>query len=643
MRFRLTYVLLVLNLVVFGLFYFLEIHRAESDRGTQRNTVLSPEYSQTDRISISGSLVDEERVLELRNGTWNLTAPLEWKANRFAVERMLSHLLLLPREISFSGSAARATHQDLSIYGLEEPGLIIHLDRRGQRVSLKVGSPTDLGDRHYLYKPDEDRIFVVDEKILLRAAIDMRDLQSHELFDFSHFDVEAIDLSYAEDRNPRVRLVREAESDQWRLESPIRAKANFASVEGRLHALVGMQVERFLLDPEFDPALGGLLNPHMRVTLEGEGQSQTLLVGDETALADDDTPLRFGKIEDASPIFLIAPEVIDSLAEAQDRLRERRVIAFSTSQLNEIEVSSETGSTLLQKLETGRWEVIASKPDERVRFSADDRIVGRSIQQILDQQARQFVSDAPSESDLADFGLADPDKTIRIRSDREQSLLLGKRFGENLVYAKFERAPFVYGFDDSILKVFPTDPLHYRDRRITSYPSGAQMRSFQLKDLASGKVFIDFEIADDGLTWSTEAVELDEVAKVAVAGLLKELRSFRVERFVNADTFDTFTHLGDPIPWRFQLRARVDLPGGDGAQAKEVRYRFTERLSGTEQGGKDADQGLVFYLSQNWIDSLALLTEDLDLPEEHVLPEASVESDALPEEGSPDSSENQAD
>ncbi len=643
MRFRLTYVLLILNLLVFGLFYYLETHRTETDRGTQRNTVLSPKYSETDRISIEGSLVDEARILELRNGTWHLTKPLEWKANRFAVERMLSHLLLLPREISFSGSAARATHQDLSIYGLQEPALIIHLDRFGERVSLKVGSPTDLGDRYYLYKPDEDRIFVVDENILLRAAVDMRDLQSHELFDFSHFEVEAIDISYDEDRNPRVRLVREAESDQWHLESPIRARANFAAVEGRLHALVGMQVERFLLDPEFDPALGGLLNPHMRVTLEGNGQRQTLLVGDETAFGNDDTPLRFGKLDGAAPIFVIVPEVIDSLAEAQDRLRERRVVNFSTSQLNEIEISSAQGSILLQKLETGRWEVIASRGEDRSRFSADDRIVGRSIQRILDQQARQFVSDAPSESDLADFGLVEPEKTIRIRSEREQRLLLGKRFGENLVYAKFEQVPFVYGFDDSILNAFPPDPLHYRDRRITSYPSGAQIRSFQLMDLATEVEFIDFEIAEDGLTWSTEAVELDEVAKVAVAGLLKELRNFRVDQYVKADTFDTFPHREKSVPWRYQLRAKVDLPGGAETSSREVKYRFTERLSGTEQGGIDLDQGLIFYLSQNWIDSLALLTEDLSLPEEHVLPQDPGQPEDSSGELSPDPSDDQND
>lgn len=618
MKFRLTILLVLLNAAAFAALYFLEWRSPRSADGVMPATILSPALAEADRIVFSGRAIGARRVLERRGDRWFLEEPLQWKANPFATDRMLRHLVSLPREISFTVAAVRAGQQDLALYGLDDPELVVSLFRRGEETRLEIGAPTDIGGRYYLHKPQEDRIFVVDERTLLRLAIDMTELQSEEIFDLGYFEVETLEIVQAGERTIRTRMVMDSDG-QWRMESPIQARANNPVVEQRLNRLTQLQAKGFIAGNDFDPALGGLLNPRLRVTIEGEGRRQTLLIGDEGTMGDSGDTRVFAKLESIPTIFLLESDLVDAFTDAQNTMRDRHVLDFTISTLDEIEIVEGNRQILLQKLEDNRWEVLMENGEGgRVRFPADEQVLVETVHNLLNQKAVRFASDAPSEAELEEFGLIDPPRTLRIRSDLETSLWFGRIDPDTMtVYAKLEHEPYVYQLPIRALRLFPADHLHYRDRKVASFPSGARLRHITIIDRQTGVQLIHVEIGEDGITWKRQEPPLSGEQQVAVANLILKLREFRVSSFLdNATSEGLEIEPGRIEPWRFELQATARLPSGEGFREEERTYLFTDRLEGTFQAGIVAGDDIAFVLGQRWIDLLQPLTDDLDLPDE---------------------------
>jgi len=649
MKFRLTLLLLLLNGAAFAALYFLEWREPRSEVDGMPATILSPSLAEADRIIFSGRAIGARRVLERRGERWYLEEPLQWKANPFATDRIIRHLVSLPREISFTVAAVRSSQQDLALYGLEDPELVVSLFRRGEETRLEIGAPTDIGGRYYLHKPGEDRIFVVDERTLLRLAIDMTELQSQDVFDLDYFEVDTLEIVQAGERTIRTRVVMDS-NGQWRMESPIQARANNAVVEQRLNRLTQLQSEGFISDPDFDPALGGLLNPRFRITIEGEGRRQTLLIGDEGTMGNEGETRVFAKLAELQTVFLLEPELVNALTDAQNAMRDRHVLDFTISTLDEIEIVEGNRQILLQKLEDNRWEVLIENGDNgRSRFPADEQVLVETVHNLLNQQAVRFASDAPSETDLDDFGLIQPPRTVRIRSDLETSLLFGKIDPDTMtVYAKLEHEPYVYQLPIRVLRLFPADPLHYRDRRVASFPSGARIRRISVIDRRSQTPLIDVKMEEDGVTWKSETPPLNDEQKLAVANLIHELRKFRVASFLDSATEEGLEiEPGRIQPWQFELQVTAGLPSGEGLREEVRSYLLTERLEGTFQAGLVAGDDIAFVLGPRWIDLLIPLTETDDLPDEfepHPGEDSngsisSTSEDSLPNDSGPDAAE----
>ena len=126
MRYRLTLVLLILNLLVFGLisYNFWNPKSAQlsvdSLQDTMQSVLVDPR-----RIELISSGLPKPILLERVGIEWQFSAPDRWAANPFAVNNLINQLQFIEIVASFSVDEIEASQQSLKDYGLESPQMTI--------------------------------------------------------------------------------------------------------------------------------------------------------------------------------------------------------------------------------------------------------------------------------------------------------------------------------------------------------------------------------------------------------------------------------------------------------------------------------------------------------------------------------------
>ena len=170
MRFKFTVFLLALNVITFGLILSLKKKTEQADTQTGGlSGMIGREVIEADRIELKSTSLDALWILEKDGSSWKMTAPMQWPANYFAINRILNQLQFLEEEASFSISEIKQTGQTLADYGLEEPWLTLTVSNEDESIELSVGTPTEIGNNSYLLGPSKQNVFVVSTSTPIRT------------------------------------------------------------------------------------------------------------------------------------------------------------------------------------------------------------------------------------------------------------------------------------------------------------------------------------------------------------------------------------------------------------------------------------------------------------------------------------------
>ena len=671
MRTKVTLVLLFLNVALF-FFIFVFVRKWQTDVlwEQSRRRVLGPEAAAIQSLDITGGRLGEPVRLERRPDGWMLTKPIEWPANSHAVSRVLNELMLLEPETSFLVKDLARSGLSLADYGLDKPQLTLTFTAgvagSGTPLTtstLKIGDTTKVGNRLYVLSPDGQRIHVVGRSLADSLTLTLDQLRADTVFNIPLFEVRSFNLQTAASANLRIRLRREGPT--WLFEAPILTRADRTKVELAINDLDALRAKSF-----FDPAAvgadqTGLATPAFRVTLEGNGRRETLLVGNAVAPAGSPeakppapTPAPaaaaapapapatgqappepstdyYARMEDRAPIFTVAlpDDLFNKLRNAQEQLRDRHLLSFDSRTLTSITLAAPNQPELtLQRLETGQqpletdpWQIVTRLPNQAPQTQpADLAHVRRLIERLYLLQAEEFLRDAPQAIELENWGFNRPEREITLNFSARGALAAGSPSAtatspavtlllgvaserENRVYAKLATEPFVYLVDPEILRETPVTANYYRDRLLRELPAGARITGLTLTDLQT-KVVIYGRRLGDGETWEQALAAEPADRRAALEALLAQLRSLRAMSFV-LETFPPTVEVGGEVrPWRYSLEATLSLVGGPAVQTATSTLYFTERTGGTTQLAGSSEFNAVFAADQKLLDALFALT-----------------------------------
>ncbi len=614
MRTKTTIALLVANLALFAyIFYFEGGFFGDGSETERSRQIFHAETIDIDYLRIEGRNMEAAHELQRERDRWRLLSPVAWPANEHAVSRILNQLQFLEAETEFSLSDLQRAGQDLSDFGLDDPWIALTFGREGRRHELKIGAATESGNRIYLLDPARGRIHAVRRELAHALTTPLEDLRSDAVFQIPLFEVRSLTLETTAPRNVKMRVVRS--DDLWTFETPIQVRADRQAVEATVNNLAAIKVRRFENDISDDLESYGLDQPFMRITLDGNMRSQSLLVGAETTGTDGERQYyaKMPRGSTGATVFTVAADRIDPLGAAQDTLRDRDFLRFDLDQLSAISIGVPTRNPVaLQKLETGSWQLVTRDLDESIRLlRADSTIVNRLINRLANLRARSFVSDAPSAADLEEFGFTEPQRRVVLSGDRERTLLLGyfSPTRANEIYAKLEGSDFVYTVDNSILEVLPVISRFYRDRLLMSRPEGARITSMTLFSLDRDAELFSIELPSRETTWDEVLDEQNEEIRQAVQALLPELRQLRVESYI-LNEFPPLLEMGrETRHWVYVLETTYALTGGEEDQISYFELYLTDRMGGENLLAGSPELNVVFSARREFVEAISQLID----------------------------------
>ena len=636
MRTKITLVLLFLNVVLF--FYITKFETIPLPDANGKR-VIGPESAAIDSLTRTLSTGPALR-LEKRGDAWWLTQPYDWPANPNAVASIINELQFLEHETSFAVKDLAKSGQSLADYGLVQPAVTLVFTSAGKSYTLRVGDKTTIGSRLYVLSPDGQTIHVVGRSLADSLGRSLEDIRSDSIFTVPVFEVRSLSLQTAAPANLKVRLRRDGA--RWAFEAPILARASKAGVEVTINALNALKAKKFLEPADTKLEQAGLETPVFRVTLEGNARRETLLFGAAAGPGE-----YYAKIENKTAVFTVAaPQpLLDVLRRMQEALRDPRVVDFDPHGVTSLSITAPTQSEFsLQRLEASQgaesWQLISRGTSGQApqTMPADTTLVQELLQKLhllTVLKDRGFLSDAPSATELENWGFNRPEREITLNLNTgggphgtdasSLTLQIGVAPDQrDVAYARVTNAPYVYRIDSALLSDAPALTRHYRQRTLRELPAGARIGGLKLTDLTNNQVLLEKNApVDTGLT--AEQIAKDpgpEPHKKALTALLTEVRILRAKRYI-ADIFtpdhaegsgmpaDPATkEVGNPHPWKYRLDVLLTLEGGTGAAAGTTStLLLTERIGGTTQFAGTAEfGGVVFEITQAMLDALFTFT-----------------------------------
>lgn len=641
MRTKVTLILILLNVVLLAvIIYARRQWVVEQDLVRLSKRVLKDEAVGMVSLEITSSGNTGKIRLERKgeNSPWELTAPINWPANDFAVRRIVQELEFLESETRFPVDSLKESKQSLADYGLNPPRLTLAFSRAPEKpgapaavTRLEIGDvTTKLGNRLYVLSPDGKTVHVVRRSLAESLVVGMEELRTDTLFTIPVFEVRSLGLQNAAPA-PRVRLRRDGA--RWSFEAPIVTRASKAPSEVVVSDLNNLRALTFLSDATSEQS--ALDKPSLRVTIEGNSRRETLLVGNPypvTATFKDDSKvpstLYYGQMEGRPQVFVtsIPDALLKTLRLAQETLRDTRVLEFDPTAVTDISLAApgQPEPLILRRDEAAGWRIVRS--GGAPALPADAKLVGNLLQRLSlltatphTAKASPFLRDAPSDAEIENYGFNLPQREIILTlasktpagaqpSSSRITLQIGVS-GANggTVQARIVGQPSIYAVAADTLGDFPVAANVYRERTLRTLPEGTHITGLSLvANDAPDQALFSFKLSANQ-TWDEALSGETEKRRDAFKALLANLSTLRAKQFVNDSFTETTLVDGKPTPWKYTLSTTTSTGGGETTSSVST-LQLAERSGGGAQLAGSKELGVVFAIEQPLLDALWTLT-----------------------------------
>lgn len=352
MRFKLTIFLIVANIITFGLVWKNAGGNAETEITAQ--SLFSSDIS---GIAVRTATNDVSLLLEKRDRDWFLTEPFTWRADAFAVNRLLNELRFLDSSLGFSAEEVADAGNTLESYGLQKTAAVVSVKDASGTHELRIGKTTPDGRSVYVLSPDGRFIIPAPISLLNAVSVQPAELRVREIFSMRPYEVRAITVrtAFSGGSEQRVGFVRSRvnvggeEKSVWRFETPIATAADTQLTEKRLGELTALTYSRFVSGNAAPSEATGLRVPRLRFTLEAADRSRTLLVGNADP-EDASGETVFAKLEDNPAIFTVSAETVNAWRTAVRDMRDPYFLNFEPADLSSIRIYDGQNSIVLHRM-----------------------------------------------------------------------------------------------------------------------------------------------------------------------------------------------------------------------------------------------------------------------------------------------------
>lgn len=324
---------------------------------------------------------------------WRLVEPWETRADPTEVSRLLTTLVDLEKRRTLDDP-------DRAAMGLEPPAATVMLSTGdGERV-LQVGGEVPVS---------KDRIVALaggSEAYQVRGAVwddltrDPGRWRDKRIVRAEQDDIARVELSGGDGEGPVV-LARDG--DSYRLEAPLRDRADRETVRGFLNRLSNLRAQSFIDDPETeveDPEALGLDPPRAVVTAEIEGDEPVRV--EFGGVADEELERRYGRVGDQVFVF-VDRELVEDVERPAAHWRSPTWSGQRVFRIDAVEVEDAAGRLKVERSGSD-W----MRGEDRIAYGP----VSELLYAVTEAEAERLLT--PEQAEAEGWPLDAPTHTVRL-------------------------------------------------------------------------------------------------------------------------------------------------------------------------------------------------------------------------------------
>ena len=410
MRFRGTFVLLILCAALGAYVYFYEIKGGEKREKAKQeeNQIWKVESNTLQQIDLT---TPELHITADRIGEkeWKLTAPRPLDADAEELNRLASSASDISRENVVEPSAT-----DLARFGLNPPQVALQFKTKdGKEYRIRFGNNNPTGNSTYAALEGKSEIFTVASYVASNFRKKLDDLRNRAILNFEQFETQSADLITSKGA---VQLIKE--NDRWYLQSKERWAADTSAVNSILGALSSGKVKEFFDENPDDYSDLGFDKPVADVRLKvgkNLGIKHLILGLEKSKLAkkgtkkpsaekkDDkaaaDSGLYLARDESRRDLFFVDKDFLDKLLKTPADLRDKALASFQRWDIDSISLTNSKGTFQFSKFPSG-GDWVLGDAKKKTKWDAVNGILDG-----LEKQVKEFI-DTPAS--MTTYGLDKP-------------------------------------------------------------------------------------------------------------------------------------------------------------------------------------------------------------------------------------------
>jgi hypothetical protein len=397
-------VLLVIAAALGGFLYY-DSRRQPESGSKQEKVFAGVEADKIEQVTITSAKGDKTTV-QKQGSAWQVTAPLSAPADEAELSGITSNLASLEVQRVVDEQAT-----DFKQYGLDPAKTTVAFKAAGKDQTLLLGDKTPTGGDMYARRPDSARVFLVSSFLDATFNKSSFDLRDKTVLKLDRDKVERIEVQAA-DRT--ITFVKQGAD--WRVTSPIDARADFGAVEGivgRLNTSPMKSVEAADVKDPKDLAKYGLDKAAVTVRVTSGSSLAGLAIGKSAAEG-----TVYARDLSRPMVFTIESSLADELKKPADEFRVKDLFDARSFNTTRIEVTRQ-GQTLAFEKDKDTWKQVTPAAK-----AADAAKVEALLTALTGARANSF------ETKLASTGLDTPELVATIKYDdgkKEEKVTFAKK------------------------------------------------------------------------------------------------------------------------------------------------------------------------------------------------------------------------
>ena len=403
-----TILLLLLAVIAGGLTWYFEIKHPHKEASSSE--VLKPVFSfnADDITSVNVQRQGEDVLVERQGNGWQITQPVNSRADRSVIESLIASLSSAMVERKFSTQPS-----GLATYGLAQPAITLHVKlKNGSQHRISLGAKDFNGTDVYALVDGAPDIYLFSSSLLTNADKGLQDLRDNAILDYRSPDITSFEI-----RNAQGDFVLSKQDDEWHLERP----QSFYGDDSQVLALLS-RIGAVTSEKVDDLGKYGLNNPSITFTAKDKtGKSYQLLIGKKSG-GD-----YYAQDTSRQMVFLIHGDLYNKLDVGMQELRDKKLLHVAESELTKVEIRN-ANQTLVCLNKGGNW--IIEQPAAQARKEA---MTWKFLLPLLNARATEIL-DRPSAAIAASLSKPEIEATLTPKSGQALHVVISQPDGD-YVYA----------------------------------------------------------------------------------------------------------------------------------------------------------------------------------------------------------------